>query len=500
MALPINIEDLVNARTVESVRIEFKRGWNPEEVLRTVCAYANDINEYGSAYLIVGVDEQNGTPVLPPEGVQANQIDKIQKEFTNLCYKLQPNIFPIIEPLEYQGKYIIVIWVTTGEERPYSAPSTLGEKAQRRIYVRPSSVTIPATAILEDQLRELAAYKHFDDRVNTKATIDDLDLGLIQSYLQEVKSNLYDETLKLSLSEIAVKMQIARGTTENLKPLNVGLLMFCKNPEKYFEGCFTNIVEFDDEAGTKYSEKKFQGPVHIQIRQIMEYLSNFIKEFVRKDNSRAESKRFVNYPYQAIEEAVVNALYHRSYNNPTPNEIRIYKSGADRRIEILSYPGPLPPIDENALIQLKITARNYRNLKLGEWLKNLRLAEKYATGIPTILNALELNGSPKPILSTDAERSHFLVVMRIHPDTPFDNTESPVNIEVYGLSDIQQQILERIIDEPIEEKEIVDVFKGDEVSEIDYLLTNEFIGIKALAENRIFYVTTKGRNALKSSF
>ncbi|MBL7882390.1 MAG: ATP-binding protein, partial [Chryseobacterium gambrini] len=150
MALPINIEDIVNAKTVESVRIEFKKGWNPEEVLHTVCAYANDINEYGSGYLIVGIDEQNGTPILPPEGVHTNQIDKIQKEFVNLCYKIQPNIFPVIEPVEYQGKHIIVIWVTTGEERPYSAPSTLGGKAQRRIYVRPSSATIPATPRLEN--------------------------------------------------------------------------------------------------------------------------------------------------------------------------------------------------------------------------------------------------------------------------------------------------------------------------------------------------------------
>lgn len=181
MALPINIEDIVNAKTVESVRIEFKRGWNPEEVIHTVCAYANDINEYGSGYLIIGIDEQNGTPILPPHGVQQNQIDKIQKEFMELCFKIQPNIFPIIEPIEYQERHIIVIWVTTGEERPYTAPSTVGKKAQRRIYVRPASVTIPANPLLEDQLRELSAYKHFDDRVNTKADIDDLDLGLIRA-------------------------------------------------------------------------------------------------------------------------------------------------------------------------------------------------------------------------------------------------------------------------------------------------------------------------------
>jgi len=501
MALPINIDDLINARTVESVRIEFKKGWNPEEVMHTVCAYANDINEYGSGYLIIGIEEQDGTPVLPPHGLKLGQLDKIQKEFLGLCYKIQPNIFPIIEPVIYQGKHILIIWVNTGEERPYKAPSTLGEKGQPRIYVRPMSATIPATSVLEHQLRELAAYKHFDDRVNTKAQIDDLDLGLIQAYLQEIKSNLYEETLKFPLSEIVIKMQIARGPVENLRPLNVGLLMFCKNPEKYFEGCTTNIVEFEDEAGTNYSEKKVQGPVHIQIRQIMDYLSsNVIKEFVRKEATKAESKRFVNYPYQALEEVVVNALYHRAYSNPTPNEIRIYKTGNDRRIEILSYPGPLPPIDESALVQLKITARNYRNLKLGDWLKNLRLAEKYATGIPTVVNALAVNGSPKPVLSTDPERSHFLVVLRIHADTPPENAAYVEGVEIIPLSNLHQQILEKIMDEPLTKSEIILSLKGNILTELDFLAQNGFVAIKDFNGSEVYFITAKGRASLKNSF
>lgn len=38
--LPININDLINARTVEWERLEFKEGWNPEDVLHTMCAFA----------------------------------------------------------------------------------------------------------------------------------------------------------------------------------------------------------------------------------------------------------------------------------------------------------------------------------------------------------------------------------------------------------------------------------------------------------------------------
>ncbi|MDR2238107.1 MAG: putative DNA binding domain-containing protein [Chryseobacterium sp.] len=511
MALPINIENLINDKAVESVRIEFKRGWNPEEVIHTICAFANDVNEYGSGYLIIGIDEKDGTPILPPCGLQANQVDKIQKEFIELCFKIHPNIFPTIEPIEFQEQLIIVIWVTTGEERPYSAPSTLGGKAQRKIYVRPASLTIPANSQFEARLRELSMSKHFDDKVNYQASIDDLDLGLIQAYLKETKSKSYNETLKLSLSDIAINLQIARGTKENIKPLNVGLMMFSQNPEKYFEGCYTNLVEFENEAGTKYSQKKFQGPIHIQIRQIMEYLSsNIIKEFVRKDASKMEAEKFTNYPYQALEEVIVNSLYHRGYDNPNPNEIRIYKRPSsrnnseiidDRRIEIISYPGPMPPVDEKALVTFKIPpTRKYRNLKLGEWLKGVQLAEKFATGIPTLVDSLEENGSPKPILSMDEERSHFLVVIYIHPYTPEEVNDPMDEIEAFTLSNNQQIILEKILNEPIFETEIESLFDKNINADLDFFIANDLVGVKQSEKSKIFFITTRGKNALKNSF
>ena len=44
MTLHINIEDLLSARTVESDRIEFKEGWNPDAIYRSICAFANDFD------------------------------------------------------------------------------------------------------------------------------------------------------------------------------------------------------------------------------------------------------------------------------------------------------------------------------------------------------------------------------------------------------------------------------------------------------------------------
>lgn len=43
MALPINIEDLLNKRKVESNRIEFKSGWNPDKIYHTICAFLQEI-------------------------------------------------------------------------------------------------------------------------------------------------------------------------------------------------------------------------------------------------------------------------------------------------------------------------------------------------------------------------------------------------------------------------------------------------------------------------
>ena len=41
MALPVNIDDLVNHWKVKWARIEYKEGRNPEKVLYTLCSFAS---------------------------------------------------------------------------------------------------------------------------------------------------------------------------------------------------------------------------------------------------------------------------------------------------------------------------------------------------------------------------------------------------------------------------------------------------------------------------
>ena len=66
MALAINIEELIAGNIIESDRMEFKSGWNPQAILHSICAFANDFNNIGGGYIIVGIQEKDGQPVFPP--------------------------------------------------------------------------------------------------------------------------------------------------------------------------------------------------------------------------------------------------------------------------------------------------------------------------------------------------------------------------------------------------------------------------------------------------
>lgn len=63
-----------------------------------------------------------------------------------------------------------------------------------------------------------------------------------------------------------------------------------------------------------------------------------------------------------------------------------------------------------------LRSRRYRNRRLGDFLNGLNLSEGWATGIPTIQNELEKNGSPYATIETDEDRTFFLIDIPCHPD------------------------------------------------------------------------------------
>ncbi|WP_442590407.1 RNA-binding domain-containing protein [Pedobacter sp. AW31-3R] len=433
MSLPVNVEDLIHGKAIEWERLEFKKGWNPEDIVHTVCAFANDLNNWGGGYIIVGVEEENGQPILPPEGVPQSQFDKIQGKVLSLAHQLLPNYFPIIQPYILQGKHILVIWCPAGDNRPYLAPSTQGTKAERHPYIRYGSRSIIAKGDNLKRLQELAARIPFDDRLNGIATVGDFDLGLIQAYLHEVKSDLLEDSRKLSSEDLSRQMYIAKGPDENLRPVNAGVLFFCKNPDQFLSRPWIELVWHKNFSGKDFTEKYFKGPIQDQLRAVLAFIqNNIIQEHVIKNPEKAEATRFYNFPFVALEEALSNAVYHKSYEIGSPIEVQIWPD----KIEILSYPGPVPPVNAQILQQQKrIVAREYRNRRIGDFLKELKLTEGRGTGFPAIYRSMDINGSPEPKFETDKDCTYFLTVLpaRINNEQePLANKGSNVALSTIG--------------------------------------------------------------------
>jgi len=159
LSLPIAITDLLHGRSVEWERLEFKTGWNPQEVLHSMCSFANDFHNLGGGYILIGVEEQDGRPVLPPRGVDAGCIDAIQKEILHLGFHaIQPAYHPLTTPAQVGDKTILVIWVPGGETRPYKAKISLARDAREwAYYIRKQSSTVQAKNADERELINLAA-------------------------------------------------------------------------------------------------------------------------------------------------------------------------------------------------------------------------------------------------------------------------------------------------------------------------------------------------------
>ena len=420
---------MLNKRKVESNRIEFKANWNPDKIYHTICAFATDLENTGGGYILVGVEEENGIARRPVKGISDTEIDRILKDMVGYDAKLSPSYICKVSPEEVDGKTILVIWVPAGINRPYSVmESVVAKKSVPKFYIRSKSSTIEAKGEILDEVRELANRVPFDERGNDSISIDDISGVRVYEHLKAIGSKLTDEFGRKSLPEILDEMDLLVGPVENRQIKNVAAMMFCDHPEKFFPVTQVDIVHFPEGSienpDVMIEAPKIVGPVPKMINETLSYLrTNVIKQRISKPSDNEKSVKIFNYPYQAFEEAVVNALYHRDYMEREPVEITIEPT----HIDILSYAGPDRSISAEAIREArKLKARRYLNRRLGDFLKELGLTEGRATGIPTIQKHLKLNGNHPAVIETDDDRTYFLITIPCRQG--FEEDSTPVAV------------------------------------------------------------------------
>ena len=121
--LPVNIDDLLNCRGIESART------TGPQVLKTICAFANDLQNLNGGYIVLGVAESGGRAIMPPQGLSDGAIDEAQKWIRGNCNRIEPEYMPFLSPETVDGAAILVIWVPASDGRPHRGPGGDGEKS-----------------------------------------------------------------------------------------------------------------------------------------------------------------------------------------------------------------------------------------------------------------------------------------------------------------------------------------------------------------------------------
>ena len=148
------------------------------------------------------------------------------------------------------------------------------------------------------------------------------------------------------------------------------------------------------------------------------------------------------------------------------------------KIEILSFPGPVPPVNADVLkSQRRIVAREYRNRRIGDFLKELDLTEGRGTGFPTIYRAMENNGSPMPVFNTDEQSTHFLVTLPAHLLSLVNqlSIQRSDQEKIFNINDLES-FLHWIDQLSVQESVQVSVQEGVQVTNQVKLLVSRFAG------------------------
>lgn len=414
--LPINMDDLLHCRGVESERVEFKASWDERttgpQVLRTICAFANDYHNLNGGYVVVGVAEEEGRAVLPPLGLSADEVEAAQKWIRGNCNRLDPPYPPILSPEMIDDRLVLVVWAPASEMRPHRAPSPDGPG---RYWVRLGAETVDAER-RGDLLRGLiqqTARVPWDDRRAADAQVEDLREAKVREFLRDVRSGLLQESNE---REIYRRMRLTVRVNDHEAPRNAGLLFFSNDPTQWFRGAKIEVVQFAaDRAGDVQEERVFGGALVDQLRDCLTYLENFSVFHLQKQRDRSQVRGWVSYPLPALRETLVNALYHRGYDvdQPEPTKVYLFPS----RVEVISYPGPVPGIEPRHLLpDAEVRAVPARNRRIGELLKELGLAEGRLSGLPKVFESMAANGSPVPRFEFDEQRTFFQVTLPAHPE------------------------------------------------------------------------------------
>ncbi len=151
-------------------------------------------------------------------------------------------------------------------------------------------------------------------------------------------------------------------------------------------------------------QKELQGPLSEFLRQLDDVLTANIR-IATDIRSESTEMRQPDYPLDALQQLVRNAVMHRDYaTSNAPIRLTWF---ADR-IEIQNPGGPFGQVTRQNFGEPGIT--DYRNPNLAEVMRNLGFVQRFGIGIQVARRSLLDNGNPA--LGFDVQENHVLAIVR----------------------------------------------------------------------------------------
>ena len=383
-------------RDLESDRVERKSSAaDLDKIRQAICAFGNDLpNHRKPGVIFIGQKDDGTCANVEIDDDLLLRLAQIRDDGKILPF---PSMNVTREILEGCG--IAAIIVQPSGNTPV--------RFDNRIWIRVGPRRAMATAEEERRLVEKRRWGNlpFDAHGVPLATLDDLNLGRFEVEL--VPALVSPEALAENSRSTEQKLRSLRFIDQNGVPTVAALLIFGKEPRRWFPGAYVEARRLDGVRLTDETidQREIGGSLVDQMLRLDEWLELNIANPVKIGGRRREATP--DYPIAALRQLARNALMHRTYEGSNaPVRVTWY---ADR-IEILSPGGPFGQVNEQNFGQPEVT--DYRNPTLAGIFKALAFVEKFGVGIQIARNELEKNGNPPPVFTVSSTHVHVVIKVR----------------------------------------------------------------------------------------
>ena len=392
--------DLEELASRESEQTEWKENIaDVDDVVATLAAFANDLQNLGGGYVVCGVKEEKdaeGFPTLLRAGLTADRLKEVENVVLARCRdRVSPPITPLVEELPTQDearRILVFIQPATG-----SAHTLRRGHDGAKHFVRVSRSTIEArNGTLRDLLVRKGALEPWDRRPCNTATTDDINLLVLREALvrMDLKGHKRpDEFLsdQERLHALLPPLCAREPLTRILRPRNFALLLFGREPQRFIPGAHAYFSRYPGvDRGTDYAERyELVGSLFEQALELSRLVRQEATLLI--DKTSREKPNVDRYPDRALKEALGNALAHRDYTLHDPTRVTAFAN----RIEFHS-PGGLPTGVTLAQLRRGRVGPHWRNQTLAWAFMKLGIAQGEGQGITTMRAQMKAAESPPP--------------------------------------------------------------------------------------------------------